>query len=227
VVGEWVDGAMFNLNQAMTSPDDERHGGCCTHRELDGVASESPCPARPTTYSHTHTLTLDTTTTTPRHHFDAGDADTLRSVAPDVLRAHQGPARGYLLIHAAAEGGHAQCITVLADCGAGVTFCAVTDDGRTPASLAAEKGHAECLEELAEQGAAATFCTAMTEPGLWTVRADGLDDALTPAHRVLSGTQSGWLCVLVCLGLCMLVGVCELMCVCVCVCLCASNCTDT
>jgi hypothetical protein len=38
--------------------------------------------------------------------------------------------------------------------------CAVTDNGRTPASLAAENGHANCLAELVEQGAAAMFSTA-------------------------------------------------------------------
>jgi hypothetical protein len=93
----------------------------------------------------------------------AGDADGIRSVAPSVLRSYLGVPHSYLLIHAAAEGGHDKCIAALAECGAGATIGAVTDDGRTAASFAAENGHASCLAELVVQGAAYMFTTADTE----------------------------------------------------------------
>ena len=92
----------------------------------------------------------------------AGDADGIRSVAPTVLRSYLGVPHSYLLIHAAAESGHDKCIAALAECGAGATIGAVTDDGRTAASFAAENGHASCLAELVVQGAAYMFSTADT-----------------------------------------------------------------
>jgi ankyrin repeat protein len=116
-----------------------------------------------------------------------GNADGLRRLPPDVIATSMGVPHGWLLMHAAARGGHAACITALAECGVGSTILAVTDTlgapdaptpsdsevpemGWTAAMIAAANGHVECLEVLVDHGG----LEALTKTNI---------EGETPAHR--------------------------------------------
>jgi ankyrin repeat protein len=79
-----------------------------------------------------------------------------------VLKASTSARNGWLPAHAAAHGGHASCIAVISECGAGDTLSALTTGGdlsdRTPAMLASMGGHDECLAVLATHGGPAALC---------------------------------------------------------------------
>lgn len=100
----------------------------------------------------------------------SGDVDALQQLRVDLLQKCQEIKRGYLLVHAAAESGHAECITALARLGGGGTFAATTHPdpnrteggtgfagGFTAVDLAVDEDQPACLQALAAAGAVGTF----------------------------------------------------------------------